>query len=566
MSSEHSIISQILDDRLADYQKHNLKPEMFIGKPREAIEFILEHVSKYGQVPDKTTIEQKFGPTFTLKAPEPFAYYAKLLRDRHITNVMGEEMTEATKAMSEGELDASIDFIKSALSKAEAIRMEERDFLNLGAVAEDYYAGVMDLCAGRGEAGYEMPWSILNDCAGGVRKGELWIFVGSLKMGKTFLMTFLSSHFFLRGLKVLFVTQEMRVERIATRFFATHFQLPYDGVLRGQLTLDQKEEYRKRVDTFKDEGKTPDLVGTGTVQRPQDVELLMAEVSPDIVIIDAIYRMRSNDWTPKLSRWENVAQVVDELQKLAIRRNVPIICSTQFNRKQKKDTKEATTANIGLAWEIPQNADMVLGVLRPDDLRGNDLCIIGMMEGRDAADYKDIVIRWDMETMDFSQIGYMKDGVVVPVSPGESTRKRVGPDDTAVQAPPDQYDDEDKAPISVQGGLFGGGKEEEASPPSAEPEASEQMPEECAPSSLSGPPRQSNSGGAPSGPDEDPDEGEEGEDEDSGSEIGGISEESLADDSDEGGGTDSLPFKPKSSRNKKRPAEGDLPNTDIEKG
>jgi len=418
----HSIISKTLEHGLAEFHKHNLRVEMFYGKEREAITFILTHVREHDVVPAKQTIQEKFGEEFLVPAPEPFAYYAKLIKERFITNTLSEELSVASEDLGQGKLDDCIDKIKAALTKAETTRIIERDFIDLIATADARYEAVMEMRRNGEVPGYLMPWATLNACCNGVRPGELWVFAGALKMGKTFIMTYLMSHFYRMNLKVLFVSMEMRIERIAARFDAIHFRVPYEGILKGRLTQDDVDSYTSQIKSLKCDDKSPHLAGTGCVSRPCDVELMMSEVKPDIVIIDAIYRMKPNEGSSKQSRWESMAAVIDELQKLAIRRNIPIVCSTQFNRKQKKDATAGDTANIGLAYEIPQNADMVLGILRPPDLRGQNRCLISMMEGRDAADYKDIMIHWNLVTVNFDEIGYMKDGHLVNNAPQPGTK------------------------------------------------------------------------------------------------------------------------------------------------
>jgi replicative DNA helicase len=99
-------------------------------------------------------------------------------------------------------------------------------------------------------------------------------------------------------------------------------------------------------------------------QRVGQVERMLNEYELDAIYIDAAYLL-----TPEgqkrgtISRWEQIADVIKELKRLALKYNKPVIISVQMNRNVKKSTtRTLDSSDIGGSDSIPQDASILLGL------------------------------------------------------------------------------------------------------------------------------------------------------------------------------------------------------------
>lgn len=257
--------------------------------------------------------------------------------------------------------------------------------------------------------GIPLPWSIINKVTMGVHKGELWFFVARIKTGKTWLEVLLAQHFWSLGERVLLVTMEMPIEKIQRRIDSLYSKLPYQEFKEGKLSNDFEVEYAKSLMQFKDDKATPFwVVGNGGVRTVQDVEMLMEEMRPTVVLIDGVYLM-TVPGNKTLGKWERVSTVVDSLQQLALRRSTPIVATSQFTRKIKKGKLEADASDVGFAYEISQAADCLVGLFQDDDLRAEKRMLVRLLECREGESV-DFLVHWNFATMSFGEVGIVKAG------------------------------------------------------------------------------------------------------------------------------------------------------------
>jgi hypothetical protein len=80
------------------------------------------------------------------------------------------------------------------------------------------------------------------------------------------------------------------------------------------------------------------------------------------------------------------------------------MATTQFNRSLKKKTGGDATDSIGYAYEIAQNADVLIGMFSSDDLRQQRRMLVTLMEHREGEDLN-MLVRWDLDEMNFDFIG-----------------------------------------------------------------------------------------------------------------------------------------------------------------
>jgi len=228
----------------------------------------------------------------------------------------------------------------------------------------------------------------------------------------------LAEHFWRWGYKALIITMEMPVSKISRRIDSMFSKLPFGDFKCGRIDSTLEERYSNDLNNWKQAQIPLWVCGKGRVRTTQDLELLIEELHPDIVLIDGIYLMRPVVAGKSGTKWEKVSTIADDLQDITQRKLVPIIGTTQFNRKVKKKDVEAGAESLGFAYEIGQNADGLIGLFQSEEMRGSKEMLLRLFEHREGEPIN-LYINWDFSTMDFSQKAVVKDEDLKAVSGGE---------------------------------------------------------------------------------------------------------------------------------------------------
>jgi replicative DNA helicase len=376
--------------------------------------FVLEHFAKYGKIPDPTTVETdiKIPVPPMAEAPEKLDYYLDQIKKRTSQNLL----KEATKGMSQKleALDST-----GAIDQAKGVL---REVFRRGLVGETVsnwtdrvdervarYDAIVNLPGGL--IGLPTPWKGINDMTQGIGRGELWILVGRPSTGKTWHAIKIAQHLWQEGYKPLFITMEMLKERIEMRMDALYAKVPYRDLRKGTLGMHLKDKFKAAMDTLK--GKPPmETIGRRRIKTVQDISILIEETAPSIVILDGLYKLRPNGQGFR-AKWEQVTQIIDDLQELTQDKGIPVLATTQFSREHEKSKKgknkrsvvqEAGLEQLAFADAIGMNADVVIGLLTDSYLKSQNEVILSILKNRED-EKKSYTSKFDLTAMDFNQTG-----------------------------------------------------------------------------------------------------------------------------------------------------------------
>jgi replicative DNA helicase len=167
-------------------------------------------------------------------------------------------------------------------------------------------------------------------------------------------------------------------------------------------------QYKQALDGL--EEKPPlNIVTRKRVKTVGDVALLMEQLQPSVVFIDGLYKLRPNSVNKYKSNWEVIMALVDEIQELALEKEIPIVGVTQLNRgaakqKGKKSSSAAGLEDIAFADAIGMNADVILGLLPTEETKGRNETVIQLMKNRED-DIGSWLVKFDLAAMDFNEVG-----------------------------------------------------------------------------------------------------------------------------------------------------------------
>ncbi len=206
----------------------------------------------------------------------------------------------------------------------------------------------------------------------GLRPGELMVIGGRHGSGKSVTSLVMAKNIY-KGVKhqppknVLLVSLEMPKEQYELRFDASYCNLPLDHIELGTLNAEQTERYKQHLKGQQEQANwfyIIDTVRCSAMTIEAELQALMHQFDPDVLIVDYIGLMKANE-KAQADHLEQAA-VVEELRAIARTYKIPIITPVQLNRDKNKD-KERSTQRLSRSDNIGATADIVVQIDEDED-------------------------------------------------------------------------------------------------------------------------------------------------------------------------------------------------------
>lgn len=418
---ETSTFEAVADLRMEQY---------LLDQGLEVFKYVRNFQREFGEMPKPLTVLRGTGVELpdAAEAPEPLNYYIEELKRRFVANRVGGAITQAMKKLEGAEPYEAADIIQREASRLylEIGQAESGlvDLVKLGPILKKEYLRAK---AAKGIDGIRSPWPALDEFTMGWHPEELVVIVGRPQLGKTWALVKVGETAWLQKEKPLFVAKEMSASRIGRRFVSIAGKFPFSEVRKGQLGEFVEGAYLSYLDELGEQNPFY-LVSGSRVRDVSDLDIVISELRPTIVLIDGLYLLKPLDWRGG-ARWERVTAVVEELHDSAQRWKLPFIATTQFSRtaarKKKKD--KGTLEDIGFSDAIGQFADLVLSLNRDADLEVAKKMLWKCLKGREHEKI-DFVTWWDLDTMNFEVSAEDGDGSGSAEGQDDSTEEPDGQD------------------------------------------------------------------------------------------------------------------------------------------
>lgn len=251
---------------------------------------------------------------------------------------------------------------------------------------------------------------------GGVAKRSLNVILAGTSVGKSLIMCDFAANNLLDGLNVLYITCEMREERIAERIDANLFDVEVNDL--DKMT---KEEYLNKIKAIKKRAKGKLVIKEYPTSTASVIHFrsLLRELKqkknfvPDIIYIDYLNICVSSRVKMQhgFNSYTIVKSIAEELRALAIEYDVPVWSATQANREGNKSS-DLDVTNTSESIGLPQTCDMLLGVVRNEELDLENKIMFIQIKNRynDASNFKRFYVginRPKMKLYNIEQTSYI---------------------------------------------------------------------------------------------------------------------------------------------------------------
>lgn len=199
----------------------------------------------------------------------------------------------------------------------------------------------------------------LDELLGGLEGGDMIVIGARPAVGKSALVTQITSNLAKQGKRIGFYNLEMQNKQVYERFVVSESGIGLTRLRRAIKFLgDEEERFNKANETLE---KAENIVITsGGAKSVSDIRSESRHMDYDIIIIDYLQLLKAES-TYRGNRAAEVGEISRAIKNLAMELNIPIIALSQLNRvSEMKETKEPTMAELREAGNIEQDASVIM--------------------------------------------------------------------------------------------------------------------------------------------------------------------------------------------------------------
>lgn len=339
-----------------------LKPEWFVDTEEEAYKFIRSHVRRYGTLPDMATMKEN-GHSIK-QAAEPAQYYVDRLAQRAVYSAVSDRHAEFIEAMK----NRDPVLIKQRLAEMLVATRQvdyRQDYSTLMEQLRGIIGDYREAKRCPGLQGVTLGNPVLDAVTNGGQAGDLIVVAGRPNIGKSWKLLAMLRGAWKAGHSVAVVSMEMPSRQLSRRLLGMESGLNPDMIRRGELSSAYGENmFYQTVERISNMPPITFLEGSFR-KTVADVDNLVQQCSPDILMVDAAYLVSPTTAQKNASVRDLKNAVLEELKSLAIDRRIPVVLTWQLNREAKKNSKKGLDlSHIAETDGLGQIASVVIGMTK----------------------------------------------------------------------------------------------------------------------------------------------------------------------------------------------------------
>ena len=404
-SAEHLLISKVLAaGSLSEAIAQGVQSVHFSSPNQPIWAWMLEFWQKHGSVPTQRVMQSEH-PSVTVgdASGETLSRLVDEVIEGHRSTTVTGLMTEALVSLKDGNTEGAIRHLTSGLQDVSAVPSQSKD-VDLISEWENRLVKYADMRERPDELiGLSTGFPGLDRLTAGIRPQQLITFVGEAKRGKSMLAMVMAVSANTNGVSPLMVSFEMSAEEQAARYDSFVAKVSHTGLMRGMSTKDEVARLDKALRMRKNRSPfriVEDIASSTTVS---SLSAKIKQHEPGIVFVDGVYMMDDEHGEPKGSP-QALTNITRSLKRLAQQYKVPIVVTTQVlaSKLSSRTSRRVTADAIGYSSSFVQDSDIVMSVERDPDY--DDRSIVRVLLSR-TSPHGEVTIKWDWDTMDFSEIG-----------------------------------------------------------------------------------------------------------------------------------------------------------------
>lgn len=366
---------------------NNLNQEYFSDYPNE-YNFIKNHLTQYGKIPDQVSFLNKF-PDFTvLEVNEPTTYLVNELYSDYNTRFLAKTFNQVRKLLNEGKTEEAMRLYTTAADDmVKAVHLESVDILSDTSRYDDYVERCNDFAKYYVKTGFRE----LDQLIGGWDKfEELATIAARPGVGKSWVLIKVALAALEQGLRVGIYSGEMSERKVGYRFDTWASHISNSAIVKGRI--DVQNDYKMYIDSLKDKYTGCLKVLTpAMINGPAGVTALRAFIEKenlDILLIDQ-HSLLEDDRKAR-NPVEKAANISRDLKNLQVLKKIPIIAVSQQNRASTENG--TTTANIAQSDRISQDSTILIFLEQKDGV-----LTLNLVKARDSVNNKKIQYACDLD-------------------------------------------------------------------------------------------------------------------------------------------------------------------------
>lgn len=240
----------------------------------------------------------------------------------------------------------------------------------------------------------------LDNLLGGLEGGDMIVIGARPAVGKSALVTQITSNLAKQGKRIGFYNLEMQNKQVYERFIASESGIPLTRIRRANYFLGDEKERFDKANEYLEQSDNIVITSSGA-KSVGDIKSESRHMDYDIIIIDYLQLLKA-DTTYHGNRAAEVGEISRAIKNLAMELNIPIIALSQLNRASEgRETKEPSMAELREAGNIEQDASVIILMWNLDESdRSRKGCKI---EKNRQGECGKIVMKFNGDTMRFEE-------------------------------------------------------------------------------------------------------------------------------------------------------------------
>lgn len=397
----NQVINYLLDSKDTSLiVLNNLNEKYFPGYEKE-FSFILNHLNKYGNIPDKETFIATF-PSFDLiNVNEPSQYLIEELFKEYQKNRLAQTFNSVRKLLINNDIDKAVDLYQNAFEEINtSIALNTIDILKDTSRFQAYEDRTTNFDKYYVRTGFPELDAVLG---GWDREEELAVIIARTNKGKSWINLKMALAAAEQGLNVGIYSGEMSERKVGYRIDTLLQHLPNSALIHGSISV--RDDYKTYIDNLPSRLKgsikvlTPKMInGSAGVSA---LRAFIEKDKLDILFIDQ-HSLLEDDRKAK-NPVERASNISKDLKNLQVLKRIPIIAVSQQNRtKNDDDSDDIDTTQIAQSDRIGQDATVIIGITR--DKKDNSLLTLHVVKSRDSVVGNKLTYKVDFNIGEFTYI------------------------------------------------------------------------------------------------------------------------------------------------------------------